>query len=387
MASLANNNADTQLPQEMVDFLNKAWTCFHAIEVCKNWLNKAGYTEIKERSIFKGQLKQGGKYYFTRNDSSIVAFAIGSKYESGNGFIAIGAHSDSPCLKLKPNSKITSAGYQQIGLQTYGGGLWNTWFDRDLGVAGRVIIRNPDTNHVQIRNVKIDDAICRIPTLAIHLARGTGTKLEINTETHLPAVIASVVKAELGGKSESKNGQHHSVLIDLLATELNCDPNHIDDFELQLCEVQPSTIGGAKKEFIYSGRLDNLCSVYCGLRALIDTTADDSNLAEEESIRLLAVFDHEEIGSTSTSGARGTLMTDSINRITNAFAASPNIDEVVERTTQKSYLISSDMAHGIHPNYPSKHEKNHGPKFHDGVVIKTNVNQRYATVSIAHNII
>ena len=195
------------------------------------------------------------------------------------------------------------------------------------------------------------------------------------------------MKAELGGKSESKNGQHHSVLIDLLATELNCDPNHIDDFELQLCEVQPSTIGGAKKEFIYSGRLDNLCSVYCGLRALIDTTADDSNLAEEESIRLLAVFDHEEIGSTSTSGARGTLMTDSINRITNAFAASPNIDEVVERTTQKSYLISSDMAHGIHPNYPSKHEKNHGPKFHDGVVIKTNVNQRYATVSIAHNII
>ena len=120
MTSLtATKNED--LPQEMVDFLNEAWTCFHAIEACKSRLNGAGYTEISERSIFKGQIKQGGKYYFTRNDSSIVAFAIGSKYEAGNGFIAIGAHSDSPCLKLKPNSKITSVGYQQIGLQTYGG--------------------------------------------------------------------------------------------------------------------------------------------------------------------------------------------------------------------------------------------------------------------------
>ncbi len=120
MASLTATNNEA-LPQEMVDFLNEAWTCFHAIEACKSRLNGAGYTEISERSVFKGQIKQGGKYYFTRNDSSIVAFAIGSKYEAGNGFIAIGAHSDSPCLKLKPNSKITSVGYQQIGLQTYGG--------------------------------------------------------------------------------------------------------------------------------------------------------------------------------------------------------------------------------------------------------------------------
>jgi aspartyl aminopeptidase len=234
---------------------------------------------------------------------------------------------------------------------------------------------------VQVRNVKINEAICRIPTLAIHLARGTGTKLEINTETHLPAVISSVVKAELGAKSSSENAQHHSVLIDLVAKELNCDPNHIDDFELQLCEVQPSIIGGAKKEFIFSGRLDNLCSVYCGLRALIDTTADVSNLQDEKSIRLLAVFDHEEIGSTSTSGARGTLMTDSINRIANAFVDTPNANEIIERATQKSFMISSDMAHGIHPNYSGKHAKSHGPKFHEGVVIKTNVNQRYATVS------
>ena len=171
MASLTEisdkSNTDSLLPQEMVDFLNEAWTCFHAIEACKKMLGSAGYSEISERSAFKGQLKTGGKYYFTRNDSSIVAFAVGCKYKAGNGFISIGAHSDSPCLKLKPNSKITSAGYQQIGLQTYGGGLWNTWFDRDLGIAGRVIIRNPNTNEVNIRNIKIAKPVCRIPTLAM----------------------------------------------------------------------------------------------------------------------------------------------------------------------------------------------------------------------------
>ena len=168
MASLTDvSDTDISLPQDMVNFLNEAWTCFHAIEACKKMLESAGYSEISERSAFKGQLKTGGKYYFTRNDSSIVAFAVGCKYKAGNGFISIGAHSDSPCLKLKLNSKITSAGYQQIGLQTYGGGLWNTWFDRDLGIAGRVIIRNPNTNEVNIRNIKIAKPVCRIPTLAM----------------------------------------------------------------------------------------------------------------------------------------------------------------------------------------------------------------------------
>ena len=233
----------------------------------------------------------------------------------------------------------------------------------------------------------------------------------------MPAVIASVVKAELGKEalSSADGKQHHTVLIELLAAELGCEPSHIEDFELQLCDVQPSTIGGVKEEFIYSGRLDNLCSVFCGLQALIDTTTGTESLKDEESVRLLAVFDHEEIGryvisnnctfeeedltalnytqclqhnirtytlSSSTSGARGTLMTDSINRITNAFSTVPNDNDVVERMTQKSYLISSDMAHGIHPNYTGKHAKNHGPKFHEGVVIKTNVNQRYATNAI-----
>lgn len=369
--------ATTPYHEQMVEFLNSSWTCFHAIAECKRRLVADGYSEIDERSPWRGALVPGGKYYFTRNDSSIIAFAVGKKYVAGNGIVAIGAHSDSPCLKLKPKSKITSAGYQQLGLQTYGGGLWNSWFDRDLGLAGKVLLQGTDGT-ITARLCCINKAVCRIPTVAIHLARGTGTELKINVETDLPAVIASCVKAQLDG---DKGDAHHPILLKLVAENLQVDIDSIVDFELQLCDVQPSTIGGARDEFLISGRLDNLCSSFCGLQALIESTQATDALDNEESIRMLAVFDHEEIGSTSTSGARGTLMMDSVSRIAKAFG-SVEVDDVVERSAQRSYIISADMAHGIHPNQPGKHERNHGPMFHEGVVIKTNVNQRYATNSI-----
>ena len=380
MSSLAASNDDS-LPGDMVDFLNASWTCFHAIQESVRRLKLVGYQEIFERDGWRNKLEAGGKYFFTRNDSSIIAFAVGKKYKAGNGIISIGAHSDSPCLKLKPRSKVTSCGYQQLGVQTYGGGLWNTWFDRDLGIAGRVVIKEDGGKSIKVKLVQINKPVCRIPTLAVHLARGTGTKLEINCETSLPPVIASTLKAQLSETDEAGNS-HHTVLLGLIAEELGVETGQIEDFELQLCEVQPSTIGGAKSEFIFSGRLDNLCSSYCGLRALIDTTSSEGALDEEESIRLLAVFDHEEIGSTSTSGARGSLMMDSIKRIAKAFSDPAGLGDVVEQSTQRSFIISADMAHGIHPNYAGKHEKNHAPAFHEGVVIKTNANQRYATNAI-----
>ncbi|XAR50313.1 Aspartyl aminopeptidase [Bertholletia excelsa] len=385
---------------DLVTFLNASPTAFHAVDEAKKRLKSAGYQQISEREDWS--LEAGKKYFFTRNHSTIVAFAIGKKYVAGNGFHIIGAHTDSPCLKLKPVTKVSKGGYLEVGVQTYGGGLWHTWFDRDLTVAGRMIIRETKDGSVSYSHqlVRIEEPIMRIPTLAIHLDRGVNDGFKVNTQSHLLPVLATSIKAELngtvaengpldcGGTTEGKSSseksgtgsqKHHSLLLQLLAAKVGCHPGDICDFELQACDTQPSIIAGATKEFIYSGRLDNLCSSFCSLKALIDTTSSESSLVDETSVRMVALFDHEEIGSDSAQGAGSPVMLDSLSRITNYFSSD---SKLLEKAIQRSFLVSADMAHALHPNYMDKHEDNHQPKLHGGLVIKHNANQRYATNAI-----
>ncbi|KAF5476588.1 hypothetical protein F2P56_003325 [Juglans regia] len=278
----------------LIEFLNASPTAFHAVDEAKKRLVAAGYEQVLEREDWI--LEVGKKYFFTRNYSSIIAFAIGKKYVAGNGFHIIGAHTDSPCLKLKPVSKVTKGGYLEVGVQTYGGGLWRTWFDRDLTVAGRVIIREAKNGSGSVsyshRLVRIKEPIMQIPTLAIHLDRGFNDEFMLNTENHLLPVLATSIEAELNkngaadgsgnssGQTNGKNGnertttnssKHHSLLLQLLANQIGCEPDDICDFELQACDTQPSIIAGARKEFIFSGRLDNLCMSFCSLMKLVLT--------------------------------------------------------------------------------------------------------------------
>lgn len=385
---------------DLIDFLNASPTAFHAVDEAKKRLKSAGYEQVLERDDWK--LQAGKKYFFTRNHSTIVAFAIGKKYVAGNGFHIVGAHTDSPCLKLKPVSKVTKAGYLEVGVQTYGGGLWHTWFDRDLTIAGRMIIREGkgDSASYSHQLVRLEDPIMRIPTLAIHLDRGVNDGFMVNTQTHLAPVLATAVKAELN-KTVSENGpaeseipndgkksneipsthkqKHHSLLLQLLASRAGCEPGDICDFELQACDTQPSIVAGAMKEFIFSGRLDNLCMSFCSLKALVDATISDSSLEGETGVRMVALFDHEEVGSNSAQGAGSPAMLDALSRITSAFAPD---SKLLEKAIQRSFLVSADMAHALHPNYRDKHEENHQPKMHSGLVIKHNANQRYATNAV-----
>ncbi|KAI9100745.1 hypothetical protein K1719_024107 [Acacia pycnantha] len=216
------------------------------------------------------------------------------RYVARNGFHILGAHTDSPCLKLKPVTKVVKGGYLEVGVQTYGGQLWYTWFDRDLTVAGMVILRQEkegSTSYLH-RLVRIEEPIMRIPTLAIHLDRDVNNGFKPNTQSHLVPILATLVKAEFNkaaadndsiengpqndGKKEndktgSKNAKHHSLLLQLLASELGCEPDDICDFELQACDSQPSIVAGAAKEFIFSGRLDNLCSSFCSLKKVVSS--------------------------------------------------------------------------------------------------------------------
>jgi aspartyl aminopeptidase len=267
----------------------------------------------------------------------------------------------------------------------YGGGLWHTWFDRDLTLAGRVLVRGAD-GKTKPRLVHIHAPILRIPNLAIHLQSDEERRgFSPNLQSHFPPVLASEVKAQLempaaaaasstaDDKTSPVAEHHHALLLRLLGEELGVDPGSIVDFELQLCDTQPSTVGGALKEFIYSGRLDNLASSYQALTALVDSCSGPgaaASLAEEPNVRLVALFDHEEIGSVSAQGAASSLMPEVLQRITAAACVGGASGDVHTRTLRRSFIVSADMAHALHPNYDSKHDPALQPKMHGGLVLK-----------------
>jgi aspartyl aminopeptidase len=350
-----------------------------------------------------------------------VAFAIGMKWKPGNPIAMIGAHTDSPCLRIKPDSKQVASGFMQVGVETYGGGIWHTWFDRDLSIAGRVMVKDGRGNIVQ-KLVKVDQPILRIPNLAIHLDRSKA--FSPNPESEL-LPIAGLVTAELNRTEKNEGGQkmdekiselerkttevddftplkalsdrHHSYVIEVIARHAGVVVEDIVDFEMLLYDTQKSCLGGINNELIFSARLDNLEMTYCSIMGLVESLQDPSALKGEPSIRLVACFDHEEIGSLTASGARSNLLPAIVRRLSiipsyidtgsdNSYdkvgrEAEADLATVYEQTLSTSFLISADMTHAVHPNYSAKYEVNHRPEINKGTVLKVNSNGHYATNS------
>lgn len=396
----------------------KIVTAYHAVDSAVQRLTKAGFQEIKERDSWSSTLQPGGKYYLTRNGSSIVAFGIGKKWKAGNPIAMVGAHTDSCCLRLKPVSKKSGHGFMQVGVETYGGGKWHTWFDRDLSIAGRAMIRDGKGNYIQ-KLVKVDRPILRIPTLAIHLDRETN--FNPNKETEL-FPIAGLVEAELNRarkKGEEKaedektsalekeeedfqplqtmSERHHPYIVKLIAEHAGTEVEDLVDFEIVLYDTQKACLGGLNNELIFSARLDNLGMTYCAVEGIIESLSSSSALENESSIRLITCFDHEEIGSTSAQGAASNLLPAVLRRLSvlpahhdtasdNSYVKVPreaelDISTAYEQTLSTSFLVSADMAHSVNPNYASKYESDHRPQMNKGTVIKVNANQCYATNS------
>lgn len=343
---------------EFVDFVNNSPTPYHAVRSSVEILEKAGYSKIKESEVW--DLKAGGKYYVTRNSSSIIAFNLPQNWKQGNPAAIVGAHTDSPTMRLKPNSKVATNGYVQLGVEMYGGGLWPTWFDRDLSVAGRVYYS--DGEALKSALVSINKPILRIPTIAIHLHREQGTKLEFNKETRLKPIL------ELQGTPSTEKENHPSGLMSVIASDLGIKPEAIKDFELVLFDTQKAVIGGLNDEFVFSPRLDNLNSCFCSLKGLVAA----ENQGDDAAARVISLFDHEEIGSVSAQGAASNFLETILARING---------DLTPQSIARSLLVSADMAHAVHPNYPEKHESNHCPRINGGPVVKVNANQRYATNS------
>ena len=343
-----------QINQGLIDFLKASPSPFHATQSMARRLLAAGYRQLDERDAW--HLEPGGRYFVTRNDSSLIALRLGRTPLLEGGLRLVGAHTDSPCLRVKPQPELQRQGFLQLGVEVYGGALLAPWFDRDLSLAGRVTFRRD--GRVESQLIDFRDPIAVIPSLAIHLNREANQGWTINPQNELPPLLA-----QLAGEERA---DFRALLSEQLSLEHGLVADAVLDYELSFYDTQPAALVGLNRDFIAGARLDNLLSCHAGLQALL--------AAQGEQSCLLVCTDHEEVGSSSACGADGPFLEQVLARLI------PNEEERV-RVTQHSLLVSADNAHGIHPNYAEKHDGNHGPKLNAGPVIKVNSNQRYATNS------
>ncbi|BFM48887.1 M18 family aminopeptidase [Marinomonas sp. THO17] len=338
----------------LLSFLQVSPTPFHATDSMRSELLAAGYEELFEEDNWV--IEEGGKYFVTRNESSLIAFTTPTLDVSQTGWRMIGAHTDSPCLKLKPNAHVDRFGYHQLGVEVYGGVLLHTWLDRDLSIAGRVTFKTR-SGDIESRLIDFKEPIAVVPNLAIHLNRKVNEGFSVNPQEEILPILC-------GADNEFDLKQ---MLLEQLQKQYeDLAVEQVLDFELSLYDTQPAALVGLHKEYICSARLDNLLSCYVGLQALLS--------ANNERPSLLICTDHEEIGSLSACGANGPFLEDVLRRLT------PNPEQFVQ-AVQRSMLVSADNAHALHPNYASRHDNNHAPAINKGAVIKVNANQRYATNS------
>lgn len=332
----------------LLGFLDASPTPFHATQNIAGMLQNAGFTKLYEEQ--KWELEKGRKYFVTRNDSSIIAFT----YPESLNFTMIGAHTDSPNLKLKPNPVIKEQGIVKFGVEPYGGVLLNPWFDRDLSLAGRVSYLNKE-NIIKDVLINVAKPIATIPSLAIHLDREANNSKSINAQTDIPPLVTC----------------HEDFDFDTFLKEqiMACSDEEVVALyanELSFYDTQKASYVGLHDDFIASARLDNLLSCYVGLLSICSVDASTP--------MLFIASDHEEVGSESSSGAGGSFLENTLRRAYSDY-------EEYMRLIRSSFLISADNAHAVHPNFASKHDANHAPRINKGVVIKVNANQRYASNS------
>lgn len=361
---------DLQVARDLCTFIDASPTPFHVVQTAIKVLADAGFSAHNEADAWPGP----GRWFIERG-GALVAWVDtkGANPEAGEPldavapFTVIGAHTDSPNLRLKPQPDLGKANLKQLGVEIYGGVLRNSWLDRDLGIAGRVTVRSGDTADSFVEKlVLIDEPIARLPQLAIHLDRGVNDGLKLNAQTNMAPVWA------IGG---SQDGD----FIAYLASHLDVDPADLVSWDLMFHDTTPSRLIGSESEFVSAPRLDNQLSCFVAIHALAETADSD----DRSSVAVVALFDHEEVGSTSASGAASPLLRSIIERSVAGRSRAEGNDnrssDDVHRAVAQSLMISSDNAHATHPNYTDRHEPDHLIGLNDGPVIKVNANERYAT--------
>ena len=344
-----------QFNQQFFDFLKQSPTPFHTVQYMAETFLEAGFKALYEADEWV--IENGKGYFCIRDDGSIIAFKTASESYQNSPWRMTGAHTDSPSLKIKPNPIRESNSVNQLCVEVYGGPLLNTWFDRDLGVAGRVTILNSD-NSLTTRNIDFNRPIAIISSLAIHLDRNANKDHTIEKQKQLYPLVCM---------AQDKDVSFEDTILEQFKNEHpDLNVKNILDYDLFCYDTQPPALTGLNNDFITAGRLDNLVSCFVSMQSLLlENTADNC---------LLLCSNHEEIGSASVAGAQGTFLPAILSRISQDKA-------LHDRQMNSSYFLSLDNAHAAHPNFSEKHDPHHLPKLNNGPVIKYNSNQRYATTS------
>lgn len=338
---------------DMASYIDASPSPYHACDTSAARLVEAGFTEIKELEAWSEVPERG----FVRRGGSLFAWFYPADMDPATGFRIAGAHTDSPNLRIKPRPDTGAAGFRQLGVEVYGGVLLNSWLDRDLGISGRAFVS--DGPQLVERHFRVDRPILRVPQLAIHLDRTIGEKgLKLDKQQHMAPVMAV---------GDAKEG----AFAELLGQELGVPAGAIKSYDAMVHDLTPSGLLGADNDMLAAPRLDNLCSSYCALTALVEASSKGPSHA-----LAVTLFDHEEVGSASRGGADGPLLGDVTERL--IMARGGDRDSYL-RSIQDSICVSADMAHAVHPNYVDRHEPDHHIHLNAGPVIKVNANQRYAT--------
>jgi aspartyl aminopeptidase len=334
---------------DLLAYLDASPSPWHAVASSVARLEAAGFVAVDEHDDWTSGVPAAG--YVTRG-GALVGWRLPRDDRPDAGFRIVGAHTDSPGLRVKPRPDGGAYGWRQLGVEVYGGVLANSWLDRDLGIAGRVVLTDGS-----VRLVDVDEPIARIPQLAVHLDRDVNDKgLVLDKQQHLTPVW---------GTGTSASGAFAA----WLATRIGVPVDELGWWELCLYDVTPAALLGADRSLIASGRLDNQVSCWAATGAL-------ATAAPADHVALVALFDHEEVGSESTSGASGPLLSSIVERLVHARHGNT---DALHRAIAASACVSADNAHAIHPNYPERHEPGHRPIVNEGPAIKQNANQRYAT--------
>jgi aspartyl aminopeptidase len=344
--------------EDLLAFLDASPCAFHAVVALRERLEAAGFTGLSERAPL--EIEPGGRYYLVRNDAALLAFIVGTKPPSTSGFRLVGAHTDSPTFRVKPNPEIVTDGLVRLGVEIYGGPIIATWTDRDLGLCGRVVLKGRGAA-LETRLVKTAPVIC-MPNAAIHMNRTANEKgLKLNAQTELTPMLGTVAEGVPEKDAVRK----------LLAKELRVKVDRILEFDLFLYDAVPASFGGANDEFIRAGRLDDLAMCHAGVTALINGVD-----VPAASTRVAICYDSEEVGSQTSQGARSNLVPATLERIALALG---DDREGYLAALAGSRLVSADNTHAIHPGYAGASEPQHAPKLNGGPTIKIHANRAYAT--------
>ena len=361
--------------EKILELIDKSPTAFHVVENARAALDAQGFTGLKESDVWK--LAAGGKYYVTRNDSSIIAFTIPKK--DYTGFRIIASHSDSPCPKLKEDYEMDKSGYVRLNVEKYGGMLLAPWFDRPLSVAGRILVRDEkEASGIKSVLVNLDKDIAVIPSLAIHMNREANSGYSYSFQKDMLPIVSTSISSK-----EDSNEEEHSdaTIMSLIAEEAGVKKENILGNDLFLYISEKGKVWGVRDEFIGSSRLDDQECVWCTLDGFIDAAKDsDASYTTSEYVNMLCVFDNEEVGSRTKQGADSNFLENLIDRINDNLGRSR---EEYYTAYANSFMISADNAHALHPAHTDKYDPVQSPKMNEGIVLKFSARQSYTTDAVS----